>query len=245
MNTDWNKYMTRQKMILTAGPSITQKEIDYVTDAVTNCYDEHWADYIKRFEKAFAEYLEVKHAMTTSSCTGALHLALVALGIGKGDEVIVPDMSWIATASAVCYTGAKPVFADVLPYTWCIDQQSIREKITSRTKAIIPVHLYGHPADMGDIEDIADEHNLWIVEDAAPALGAKYQGVKVGSWGTFGCFSFQGAKMVSTGEGGMLVTSNTELYEKAKHYAEHGRISSGFEIGDIGFKYKMSNLQLK
>jgi len=243
MNTDWNKYMTRQKMILTAGPSITQKEIDYVTDAVTNCYDEHWADYIKRFEKAFAEYLEVKHAMTTSSCTGALHLALVALGIGKGDEVIVPDMSWIATASAVCYTGAKPVFADVLPYTWCIDQQSIREKITSRTKAIIPVHLYGHPADMGDIEDIADEHNLWIVEDAAPALGAKYQGVKVGSWGTFGCFSFQGAKMVSTGEGGMLVTSNTELYEKAKHYAEHGRISSGFEIGDIGFKYKMSNLQ--
>ena len=230
-------------MILTAGPSITQKEIDYVTDAVTNGYDEHWGDYIKRFEKAFEEYLGVKHALATSSCTGALHLALVALGIGKGDEVILPDLSWIAPTSAVCYTGAEPVFSEVNPYTWCMDDFSVSEKITKRTKAIIPVHLYGYPVDMGDMLNIADTFDLKIIEDAAPALGAECQGIKVGSWGDIGCFSFQGAKMVATGEGGMLVTNNDEVFERVKHYSEHGRSGSGFEISDIGFKYKMSNLQ--
>lgn len=231
------------KMILTAGPSITQREIDYVTDAVTNGVDEHWGDYIKRFEKSFAEYIGVKHAMTTSSCTGALHLALVALGIGKGDEVIVPDMSWIATASAVCYTGAKPVFADVLPYTWTIDPLDVRNKITKHTKAIIPVHLYGQPADMTKIMTLAGEHDIKVVEDAAPSVGATWLGRKTGSLGHVGCFSFQGAKTLSTGEGGMLVTDDDEIFARVRHFAEHGRTSVGFEIGDIGFKYKMSNLQ--
>lgn len=231
------------KMILTSGPSITQIEIDYVTDAVTNGIDEHWGDYIKWFEKAFAEYIGVKHAMTTSSCTGALHLALVALGIGKGDEVIVPDCSWIATASAVRYVGAEPVFVDIDPISWCISPQSIIEKISGRTKAIIPVHLYGQPADMAEIMIIAEEYNLSVIEDAAPSVGAEISGKHTGSFGDIGCFSFQGAKMLATGEGGMLVTNDSKLFEKVKHFAEHGRSGSGFEISDIGYKYKMSNLQ--
>ena len=231
------------KMILTAGPSITQREIDYVTDAITNGHDEHWGDYIKRFEKAFAQYLGVKHAMTTSSCTGAMHLALRALDIKEGDEVIVPDMSWVATASVVKYVGAEPVFADVLNDSWYISVASITERITPKTKAIIPVHLYGQPCSMVDIVKIAKDYNLKILEDSAPALGAEYGGRKVGTFGDFGAFSFQGAKLLSTGEGGMLVTNNDELYEKALHFANHGRVDGGFEINDVGYKYKMSNLQ--
>ena len=230
-------------MILTAGPSITEREIAYVTDAITNGHGEHWGDYIKRFEKMFAGYIGVKHALTTSSCTGAMHLVLVAMGVGKGDEVIIPDMTWIATASAVCYTGAKPVFVDVLPDTWCIDPDKIDKKITGRTKVIMPVHLYGHPADMNKIMDIARKYGLVVVEDAAPSAGAEYYGSRTGGLGHAGCFSFQGAKILSTGEGGMITTNDTELFERIKHFAEHGRTSQGFYINDIGYKYKMSNIQ--
>jgi perosamine synthetase len=239
----FSNYQMKRNMILTAGPSITQKEIDYVNDAVRNGWNEHWGDYIKKFEKSFAEYIGVKHALATSSCTGALHLSLVALGIGKGDEVIVPDISWIATASAVRYVDAEPVFADVLPDTWCIDPQDLESRITEKTKAIIPVHLYGQPANMQEILKVAKKHNLKVIEDAAPSIGAKYHGKHTGSFGDIAGFSFQGAKLIVTGEGGMLVTDNSELFEIVKHYAEHGRVSTGFEISDIGFKYKMSNIQ--
>lgn len=230
-------------MILTAGPSITQKEIDYVTDAITNGHGAHWGDYIKRFETAFAEYIGVKHAMTTSSCTGAMHLALVALGIGPGDEVIVPDTTWIATASVVRYVGATPVFADIDPESWCISPDSITRRITPNTRVIIPVHLYGQPADMSAILEIAYKYNLYVLEDAAPSVGATYAGRHTGAFGDVAAFSFQGAKIVSTGEGGMLVTDNTDLFNRVKHFAEHGRSGNGFEISDIGYKYKMSNLQ--
>jgi len=230
-------------MILTTKPSITQKEIDYVNDAITNGHGEHWGDYVKKFENSFAEYVGAKHAMATSSCTGAMHLSLVALGIGKGDEVIVPDMSWIATASVVRYVGATPVFVDVLADSWCINPEDIDFHMTSKTKAIIPVHLYGYPAAMDEIMDIAHEYGLKVVEDAAPAVGASLNGKKVGTFGDTGCFSFQGAKMISTGEGGMVVTDDTELFDKIKHFANQGRSGNGFEISDIGFKYKMSNLQ--
>lgn len=230
-------------MILTAGPSITQKEIDYVNDAVRNGWNEHWGDYIKKFEKSFADYIGVKHALTTSSCTGALHLALVALGIGNGDEVIVPDISWVATASAVRYVQAEPVFADVLLDSWCIDPLSIEKRITNKTKAIIPVHLYGHPANMPEILKIAKKYNLKVIEDAAPSIGAEFNGKRIGSYGDIACFSFQGAKLISTGEGGMIVTNNSELFETVKHFAEHGRSANGFDISDIGYKYKMSNIQ--
>ena len=230
-------------MILTAAPSITSKEIGYVTDAITNGHGEHWGDYIKKFENTFAEYVGAKHALATSSCTGAMHMALLALGIGEGDEVIVPDMTWIATASVVCYTGAKPVFADVLPDTWCINPDSIKRHITPKTKAIIPVHLYGNLFDVASIKDIANRHGLAVVVDGAPSVGAEYDGKKTG--GMFGveCFSFQGAKMLSTGEGGMIAASDTALFEKIKRLSEHGRTSKGFVIGEIGYKYKMGNLQ--
>ena len=233
----------REKMILTAGPSITQKEVDYVCDAVTNGWNEHWGDYIKRFENAFADYVGVKHALSTSSCTGALHLALAALGIGNGDEVIVPDLTWVATASVVTYVGATPVFADVLPDSWCIDPASVEQRITPRTKAIIPVHLYGQPADMKAIMELAQRYQLRVIEDAAPSIGALFDGKRTGSFGDFAGFSFQGAKLMVTGEGGMLVTNDSQLFEMAKHYAEHGRSATGFHISDIGYKYKMSNIQ--
>ena len=238
-----NYKQMKNEMILTAGPSITQKEIDYVNDAVRNGWNEHWGDYIKKFEKSFAEYIGVKHALTTSSCTGALHLSLVALGIGEGDEVIVPDISWVATASAVKYTGAEPVFVDVLEDSWCIDPKRIEERITEKAKAIIPVHLYGQPAKMEEVLEIARKHNLKVLEDAAPSIGAEHNRKRVGSFGDIAAFSFQGAKLMVTGEGGMIVTNNSELFEGVKHFAEHGRASTGFEISDIGFKYKMSNIQ--
>lgn len=230
-------------MILTAGPSITDKEIAYVTDAITNGHGEHWGDYIKKFEKKFAEYVGVKHAMATSSCTGAMHMALIALGIGKGDEVIIPDLTWIATASTICYTGATPIFADVLPDTWCINPDDILKRLTLNTKAIMPVHLYGNLSDMEVIMKIAEEYDLKVLVDGAPSIGAEYHGRRTGGIGYAECFSFQGAKLLSTGEGGMITTNDTEYFEKIKCRSEHGRTSHGFDISCIGFKYKMGNLQ--
>ncbi len=196
------------KTILTAGPSITQREIQYVLDAVEHGWNENHSGYIHRFEQAFAEYVGTRFALSTSSCTGALHLSLLALGVGPGDEVIVPEITWVATASAVKYVGATPVFVDIDRETWCLDPESAQRAITPRTKAIIPVHLYGHPTEMTPIRDLAKQHGLKILEDAAPALGAEVDGRKVGSLGDVAAFSFQGAKIMTCGEGGMLVTND-------------------------------------
>jgi perosamine synthetase len=232
------------RTILTAGPSITQREIGYILDAAANGWNENWNGYLTRFEEAFARYVGTSHALSTSSCTGALHLALLGLGVGRGDEVIVPEISWVATASAVCYCGATPVFVDVEPDTWCINPESVRRAITPRTRAIVPVHLYGHPADMTAINAIAQEHQLKVLEDAAPALGAEVNGRKVGGLSDVAAFSFQGAKIMTTGEGGMIVTSNGELYERIKFLGDHGRDRNiPFRISEIGYKYKMSNVQ--
>ena len=232
------------KMILTAGPSISQKEIDYVLDAVKNGWNENWNGYIKKFEKKFAEYVGTKYAMTTSSCTGALHLALAALGIKEGDEVILPDLLWIAPASAVRYLGGTPVFVDIESDTWCIDPGGIKKAITKKTKAIIPAHLYGHPANMDEVNKIAEEYGLYVIEDAAPSLGGEYKGKRTGSLSDVGCFSFQGAKLVVTGEGGMLVTNDDQIYERAEFLGDQGRDKNKqFWIKEIGFKYKMSNIQ--
>ena len=235
---------SERKRILTAGPTISQREIDYVVDAVQNGWNEHWSDYLVRFEKSFAEYVGTRFALATSSCTGALHLSLLAMGIGRGDEVLVPEVTWVATASAVSYTGATAVPVDVDPVTWCIDPASAERAISSQTKAIIPVHLYGHPADMRAIRKLADEHGLKVLEDAAPALGAEIEGRKVGSFGDVACFSFQGAKIMTCGEGGMLVTNDESLYERAKCLNDHGRDPQrAFVIAEFGYKYKMSNIQ--
>ena len=236
--------MIGDKRILTAGPSITAKEIAYVNDAVNNGWNAHWNDYLVKFEKSFAEYVGVKHAMTTSSCTGALHLSLKALGIGPGDEVIVPDITWVATAAAVTYCGAKPVFADIELDSWCMAPESIKSNLSSKTKAIMPVHNYGNMCNMDALLDIAHRHDLLIVEDAAPALGATWNGRKAGSFGHAAAFSFQGAKIMTTGEGGMFVTNNTQLFERVKKIGDHGRsLTKALWNDEIGYKYKMSNIQ--
>lgn len=233
-----------KQLILTAGPSISSREAFYAWDAARNGWNQHWSGYLSRFESAFAEYIGVKYAIATSSCTGALHIALAALGIGPGDEVIVPDTTWVATANAVRYVGATPVFADVEEDSWCLDAASFQSKITSRTKAVIPVHLYGHPARMDRIEAVAREHKLYIVEDAAPAIGAEWQGRRMGTFGDFACFSFQGAKLLVTGEGGAIVTSNPVLYENARKIWDQGRDpKKAFWIDALGLKYKMANVQ--
>ena len=233
-----------KSLILTAGPSISAKEAVYSYDAAVNGWNTSWAKYLTSFEKKFAEYVGVKYAMATSSCTGALQIALMALGVGPGDEVIVPDQTWVATANAVRYVGAVPVFADVELVTWNIDARSIESLITNNTKAIIPVHMYGHPARMTPIVELAKKYGLKIVEDAAPAIGAEWEGKRCGSFGDFGAFSFQGAKLMVTGEGGMLVTNDDALYQKAYKIWDQGRNPSrAFWIDADGVKFKMSNIQ--
>lgn len=225
-------------------PSITKTEIDLVTKAVTDGWGANAFSYIKRFEKEFASYVGVPHAIATSSCTGALHIALKALDVGPDDEVILPDMTWAATAFAISYVGATPVFADILPDTWCVDPKDIEHKITKKTKAIIPVHLYGHPADMDSISAIAKNHNIAVVEDAAESIGASYHDKKTGSMGDFATFSFHGTKTLTTGEGGMLTTGDKDLFEKANFLANQAKSPDKiFWNTGIGLKYKMSDIQ--
>lgn len=234
------------KLILTAGPSVTDLELKYTSDAVKNGWNENWSGYLTKFETKFAEIVGSRYAVSTSSGTGALHLSLLALGIGEGDEVILPDLTWVATAHAVKYTGANPVFVDVDPNTWTIDPDKIFPAINNRTKAIMPVHLYGHPCDMENLMDIANEFKLSVVEDAAPAVGAMFKDKCAGSIGDFGVFSFQGAKMVVTGEGGMIVSNDKSLIDKVRRIGDHGRApkeNNPFWIDSVGFKYKMSNIQ--
>jgi len=231
------------QMILTAGPSIGLREQVYAGDAARKGWNSQWNKYLNSFEAEFAQYVGVKYAIATSSCTGAMHIALAALGVGPGDEVIVPDITWVATANAVLYVGATPIFADVDAETWCIDPVSVESLITPRTKAIIPVHLYGQPSDMDVIMLLAERHKLFVLEDAAPSIGAEYKGRRTGSFGHFAAFSFQGAKLAVTGEGGMLVTSDEALFNRARTICDQGRKPGTFWIEVNGFKYKMSNIQ--
>lgn len=234
-----------QKIAITK-PSITELEIEYVNDAIRNGWGSKCYDYIYRFEKQFAEYNNSKYALATSSCTGAIHIALMALGIKEGDEVIVPDITWIASVEPILYIGAKPIFIDVLEDTWCIDPEKIQAAITSKTKAIIVVHLYGNLVDMEAIMKIAEKNNLVVLEDAAEAVGSEYYGRKAGSMGDVGVFSFHGTKTVCTGEGGMIITNKANILERAKILNDHGRdpkIGKTFWMQEYGYKYKMSNLQ--
>ena len=228
--------------ILTAGPSISSREIVYVNKAVSLGWNLNHSNYIRLFEEKFAQHVGSKYAMTTSSCTGALHLSLLSLGIGPGDEVIVPDITWVATASAVAYVGAKPVFADVDPLTWNINVKSIQKVLTKKTKAVIPVHLYGFGAPMLEIISFASLNNLFVVEDAAPAIGTEINGKFAGTFGQFGCYSFQGAKLLVTGEGGMLVSDDESLIKRAWKIQDHGRKPGTFWIEELGYKYKMNNI---
>lgn len=231
-----------KKLILTAGPSISKLEERYVLDAVRNGWNEHFADYQKRFEEAFAAYIGVKYAWTTSSGTGALHSGLMALGIGKGDEVIIPEITFVASANVVSYVGAKPVFADVEKDTWCLNPRKLEQHITKKTKAVMPVHIYGHPTDMDPVRKIAKKYSLFIIEDACPSVGAEYKREKTGSLSDVAAFSFQGAKIMVTGEGGILVTNNKGVYEKAKYWGNNCKSSKLFWHDNVGYMYRMSNL---
>ena len=227
-------------------PSITELEIRYATDATANGWGEKCYEYINRFEAAFKDHLGVKYAIATSSCTGALHTGLAALGVATDDEVILGDTNWIASAAPITYLGAKPVFVDVLPDTWCIDPTKIEAAITPRTKAIIAVHLYGNLCDMDALLAIGAKYGIPIVEDAAEAIGSEWHGKRAGSMGAFGTFSFHGTKTITTGEGGMFVTQDKALYEKVLTLSNHGRANGQtkqFWPDMVGFKYKISNIQ--
>ena len=227
-------------------PSITELEIRYTTDAAANGWGEKCYEYINRFEEAFKAHLSVKFAIATSSCTGALHMGMAALGIGPGDEVIMADTNWIATASPIVHLGAKPVFVDILSDSWCLDPALVEQAITPRTKAIVAVHLYGNLCEMDKLLAIGEKHGIPVIEDAAEAIGSIYHGKRAGSMGKFGTFSFHGTKTLTTGEGGMFVTNDPALYEHVLTLSNHGRArgqTRQFWPDMVGFKYKMSNIQ--
>lgn len=227
-------------------PSITELEVAYATDAAANGWGDRCYEYIGRFEELFKNHLNVGYAIATSSCTGALHMGMAALGIGPGDEVILADTNWIATVSPIVHLGATPVFVDILPDTWCIDPRKVEAAITSRTKAIVAVHLYGNLCAMDALLEIGKRHGLPVIEDAAEAVGSVRFGKRAGSMGKFGAFSFHGTKTITTGEGGMFVTSDPALYEKVLTLSNHGRArgqTKQFWPDEVGFKYKISNIQ--
>jgi len=225
-------------------PSIGSREIAYVTDAVTSGWVSSIGQYIEKFESTFAAFCGTKYAVAVSNGTTALHLALACAGIKAGDEVIVPDLTFVATANAVTYTGARVVTVDIEPKSLCIDPSLVERAITPRTRAIIPVHLYGHPANMDALMDIAARNKLLVIEDAAEAHGAMYGGRRVGSIGQMGVFSFYGNKVITSGEGGMLTTDDSRLSTRASYLRDHA-MSQGkrYWHTEVGFNYRMTNLQ--
>ena len=240
-----NAESTKSRIYYTK-PSITELEIRYATDAATHGWGERCYEYIERFEQLFKQHLGVRHAIATSSGTGALHMGMAGLGIGPGDEVILGDINWIASAAPIVHLGAKPVLVDVLPDTWCLDPVAVEAAITPRTKAILAVHLYGNLCDMDVLAAIAQKYGLHLIEDAAEAIGSIWHGRRAGSMGAFGAFSFHGTKTITTGEGGIFVTNDDALYERVLTLSNHGRARGEprqFWPERVGFKYKMSNVQ--
>lgn len=198
---------------------------------------------IRDFEAAFAAFVGTKYGIATSSCTGAIHLALAGLGVHRGDEVILADTNWVATVAPVVHAGAVPVFVDIDPETWCIDPSLVAEAVTARTRAIIVTHLYGNVADVGKVAEVAAAVGVPLIEDAAEAVGSRFNGRHVGSFGDVGVFSFHGTKTISTGEGGMLVTSDPDLQHRIRVLADHGREPENrrqFWPTVVGFKFKMA-----
>lgn len=225
-------------------PNLSGNEFKYLNDAFLSSWISSSGEYILKFEQGFAEFCGVNHGVAVSNGTVALHLAMVSLDIGPGDEVIVPDLTFAATINAVIHAGATPVIVDVEADSWCIDPLKIEQAITEKTKAIIPVHLFGQPCDMGAIMQLAQTHNLFVVEDCAQAHGAEFSGKKVGSFGDIGCFSFFGNKVITTGEGGMCITNSDDLDEKMRVRRDHGMSKTKRYWHDvIGYNYRLTNLQ--
>jgi perosamine synthetase len=230
-------------MIPVTEPDLSGNELAYVADCILSGWVSSKGAYVKRFEDAMADWCGVRHGIATSSGTNALHLALLALGIGVGDEVIVPALAYVATANAVAYTGARPIFVDADLATWNLDLDQLTSKITPHTKAIIPLHVYGHPVDMAALSASADKHGLWVVEDACEAHGAEYQGRRVGGLGHVGCFSFYGNKLITAGEGGMLTTDSDDLAASVRSLRNQASTGEMYWHAQIGFSYRMTNLQ--
>jgi len=231
-------------MIPVSKPFISNLENRYVTDAINSGWVSSLGKYIEKFESEFAKYCGTNFALTVSSGTVGLHLALVGLNISEGDEVIIPDLTFVATANAVRMANATPVMVDVCRDTYCIDPEKIFDAITERTKAIIPVHLYGHPANMTVIKEIAQNFNIKVIEDAAEAHGAVINSQRVGGIGNCGVFSFYGNKIITTGEGGMIVTNDQELYQRLKFLRDHAMSKEiRYWHTELGFNYRMTNIQ--
>jgi perosamine synthetase len=231
-------------MIPVFAPWLSENVRRYVLDCIDTGWISSLGEYVKRFEHDFATFCEARHAVATSNGTTALHLCLATLGIGPGDEVLVPDLTFISTANVVRFAGATPVLVDSEPRTWGIDPVDARRKVTSRTRAIMPVHLYGHPVDMDPLLALAAEHGLEIVEDAAEAHGARYKGRRVGAIGRIGAFSFYGNKILTTGEGGAVVTNDPALAERAAFLRDHAMDPHRrYYHPEIGFNYRMTNIQ--
>jgi len=225
-------------------PNLNGNEFKYLADAFMSTWISSTGDYLLKFEKKFSEYSDCEYGVTASNGTVALHLALLALDIGAGDEVIVPDFTFAATINTVLHANATPVIVDIEEESWCIDPIEIEKAITEKTKAIIPVHLYGQPCNMDEIMRIAKKYNLKVIEDCAQAHGATFDGQKVGSFGDIGCFSFYGNKVITTGEGGMCVTNNEILDDKMRVLRDHGMSKTKRYWHDIvGYNYRMTNLQ--
>ena len=232
------------RRIPVASPSLFGNEREYVLDCLDTTWISSAGEYVERFETAFAAFCNASHALSCCNGTAALHLALMALGVGPDDEVIVPTLTFVATPNAVAYCGARPVFVDSEPETWNMDPSLIEQKITSRTRGIIVVHLYGHPVDMDPVLAIARRHRLFVVEDAAEAHGAEYKGRRVGSLGDVATFSFYGNKIITTGEGGMVVTDDQALARKIRQLKGQGQdFERRYWFPILGYNYRMTNIQ--
>lgn len=230
-------------MIPVYKPTLLGNEKKYVNDCLETTWISSKGKYIEQFEDSFKTYIGVSYASAVSNGTVALHLALLALGIGKDDEVIVPTLTYIASVNSISYVGAIPVFVDSLNTSWQIDPNDVRKKITSRSKAIIVVHLYGHPCEMDEILKIAKEHNLFVVEDCAEAIGSRYNNKLVGNFGDISTFSFFGNKTITTGEGGMVITNNKTLHERVVHLKGQGLAKYREYWHDVvGYNYRMTNI---
>lgn len=225
-------------------PNIGAKELEYVTDAVKSGWVSSLGYYVEKFEKDFASYCNMKHGVSVSNGTVAIHLALLALWIKEWDEVIIPNLTFAATANPILYIGATPVLIDIERDTYNMDVSKIEKKITSKTKAIIPVHLYGHPCDMDEIIKLAEKYNLHVIEDCAEAHGAEYKWKKVGQFSVISCFSFYGNKTITTGEGGMCLTNDEWFNKVMRELRDHGmKKDRKYWHDTIGFNYRITNLQ--
>ncbi len=224
-------------------PSLKGNEKKYVDDCLDSTWISSKGKYIKLFEDSFSEFVNVNHSVAVSNGTVALHLALLALGLGKGDEVIVPTFTYIASVNGIKYVNAKPVFIDSDPKTWQIDPSKIREKISSRTKAIMAVHIYGHPCDMKEIKKIAEEYDLYIIEDCAEAIGSYYNNIHAGNFSDIATFSFFGNKTITTGEGGMVCMNDKNLHDIVVRLKGQGLATGKEYFHDIvGYNYRMTNI---